>query len=140
MTETNKRIADNSLNTGEAASALAAWEKVDSVLGVGTKGEAEVPAEISALAEARTAAKKAKDFKKSDAIRDELNDFKFEDTGVVEVATQILLCCTNFLQQKLYLRKLTTISINNVFATSVAELVSVINLNPKHKGTSYRNH
>jgi cysteinyl-tRNA synthetase len=82
VTETNKRIADNSLNTGEAASALAAWEKVDSVLGVGTKGEAEVPAEISALAEARTAAKKAKDFKKSDAIRDELKakGWVIEDT------------------------------------------------------------
>ena len=82
VTETNKRIADNSLNPGEAASALAAWEKVDSVLGVGTKGEAEIPAEISALAEARTAAKKAKDFKKSDAIRDELKakGWVIEDT------------------------------------------------------------
>ena len=82
VTETNKRIADNSLNTGEAASALAAWEKVDSVLGVGTKDEAEIPAEISALAEARTAAKKAKDFKKSDAIRDELKakGWVIEDT------------------------------------------------------------
>jgi cysteinyl-tRNA synthetase len=82
VTETNKRIADNSLNTGEAASALAAWEKVDSVLGVGTKSEAEIPAEISALAEARTAAKKAKDFKKSDALRDELKakGWVIEDT------------------------------------------------------------
>ena len=60
----------------------AAWEKVDSVLGVGTKGEAEIPPEISALAEARTAAKKAKDFKKSDAIRDELKakGWVIEDT------------------------------------------------------------
>ena len=56
----------------EAASELAAWEKIDSVLGIGIKSEAEVPAEILALAEARTAAKKAKDFKRADAIRDEL--------------------------------------------------------------------
>ncbi len=70
--ETNKRLAENSLSATEAAAALAAWGKVDSVLGVGVKAEAEAPAEILALAEARTAAKKAKDFKRSDAIRDEL--------------------------------------------------------------------
>jgi cysteinyl-tRNA synthetase len=80
--ETNKRIADNSLTASAAASALAAWEKVDSVLGVGGKVDSEIPAEITALAEARTAAKKAKDFKRSDAIRDELKakGWVIEDT------------------------------------------------------------
>ena len=72
VTETNTRIAENALSAQAAAAALATWEKVDSVLGIGTKGETEAPAEILALAEARTTAKKAKDFKKSDAIRDEL--------------------------------------------------------------------
>ena len=82
VTETNKRIANNSLNQSDAAAALTAWEKVDSVLGVGTKAEAEVPAEILALAEARTAAKKSKDFKRSDAIREELKakGWVIEDT------------------------------------------------------------
>jgi cysteinyl-tRNA synthetase len=70
--ETNKRIADSSLSASDAAAALAAWEKADSVLGVGAKAEAEAPTEILALADERTAAKKAKDFKRSDAIRDEL--------------------------------------------------------------------
>jgi len=80
--ETNKRIAENSLSSSEAAAALDAWEKVDSVLGIGTKSEAEIPAEILALAEARTAAKKAKDFKCADAIRDELKakGWVIEDT------------------------------------------------------------
>ena len=80
--ETNKRLADNSLAAAEAALALAAWEKVDSVLGVGVKAEAAAPAEIRALAEARTAAKKAKDFKRSDALRDELKakGWVIEDT------------------------------------------------------------
>jgi len=72
VTETNKRIAENSLSAKDAASALAAWEKVDSVLGIGAKAEAEAPAEIVALAEARAEAKKARDFKRADAIRDEL--------------------------------------------------------------------
>jgi len=82
VTETNKRIAVNSLNANDAAAALAAWDKVDSVLGIGTKSEAEIPAEIQALLEARQAARKAKDFKKSDAIRDELKakGWTIEDT------------------------------------------------------------
>ena len=82
VTETNKRIAENSLAAPAAAAALAAWEKVDSVLGIGTKSGTEVPAEIFALAEARTAAKIARDFTKSDAIRDELKarGWVIEDT------------------------------------------------------------
>ena len=81
--ETNRRLAENSLGAADAASALAAWEKVDSVLGIGTKSGAEVPAEILALAEARTTAKKAKDFKHADAIRDELKakGWVIEDTA-----------------------------------------------------------
>ena len=51
---------------------MAAWEKVDSVLGIGMAAAAEAPAEIIALLEARQAARKTKDFKRSDAIRDEL--------------------------------------------------------------------
>jgi cysteinyl-tRNA synthetase len=80
--ETNKRIADNSLSANGAASALAAWDKVDSVLGIGVRTESEIPAEIQALTDERTAAKKAKDFKRSDAIRDELKakGWVIEDT------------------------------------------------------------
>jgi cysteinyl-tRNA synthetase len=81
--ETNRRLAENSLGAADAAFALAAWEKVDSVLGIGTKSGADIPAEILALAEARTAAKKAKDFKRADAIRDELKTkgWVIEDTA-----------------------------------------------------------
>ncbi len=56
----------------EAAVELAAWEQVNSVLGIGSVAEAEAPPEIVALLEARQAARKAKDFKRSDEIRDEL--------------------------------------------------------------------
>jgi len=80
--ETNKRIAESSLSANDAATNLAAWNKIDSVLGIGTKSEAEIPAEILALLEARQAARKAKDFKKADAIRDELKakGWVIEDT------------------------------------------------------------
>ena len=80
--DANRRMAENSLSATEAAVALTAWDKIDSVLGIGTSSELEVPAEILALAEARTAAKKAKDFKRADAIRDELKSkgWAIEDT------------------------------------------------------------
>ena len=51
-------------------------------LGVGVTAEIEVPSEITALLEARLAARKAKDFKRADAIRDELKakGWVIEDT------------------------------------------------------------
>jgi cysteinyl-tRNA synthetase len=51
---------------------LTAWEQLDSVLGIGKATEVEAPAAIIALLEARQTARKAKDFKRSDVIRDEL--------------------------------------------------------------------
>jgi cysteinyl-tRNA synthetase len=80
--ETNRRITDNSLKPAAAAAALAAWEKIDSVLAIGAPQETQVPAEVVALLEARQAARKAKDFKRSDAIRDELKakGWTIEDT------------------------------------------------------------
>jgi cysteinyl-tRNA synthetase len=93
-------LATRQTRAAKAASALATWKKMDSVLGVGTdqqiiflsgnfQGHAEmhatatvIPAETNSLLEARQAARKAKDFKKSDAIRDELKakGWLIEDT------------------------------------------------------------
>lgn len=70
--DTNKRLADNILSASQAAAAIAAWEKVNAVLGIGAAVQEEAPADIAALLEARQAARKAKDFKRSDEIRDEL--------------------------------------------------------------------
>ena len=80
--QTNKLLAENKLSAKQAASALAAWQNMDGVLGVGAIADAEIPAELTALLEARQAARKAKDFKRSDAIRDELKakGWAIEDT------------------------------------------------------------
>jgi cysteinyl-tRNA synthetase len=80
--DTNRRLADKSLEQAGAASALATWDRLDSVLGVGAPLEIAVPAEINALLEARQAARKAKDFKRADALRDELKakGWVIEDT------------------------------------------------------------
>jgi len=82
VNRTNRALAENTLTPAQAASALAAWQTVDSVLGVGAAPETEIPAELNALLEARQAARKAKDFKRSDAIRDELKakGWVIEDT------------------------------------------------------------
>jgi cysteinyl-tRNA synthetase len=80
--EVNRRLAEHSLSPTAAETALLEWNKVDSVLGIGAKSETEIPAEILALAEARAAAKKAKDFRRADEIRDELKSkgWTIEDT------------------------------------------------------------
>jgi cysteinyl-tRNA synthetase len=80
--DTNRQLADGKLAPAAAGVELATWERMDCVLGIGAKAESEAPAEIQALATQRTAAKKAKDFKRADAIRDELKatGWLIEDT------------------------------------------------------------
>jgi len=80
--ETNRRLAAGSVSPAEASACLAMWDKIDSVLGVGGESETAVPAELPALLDARQAARKAKDFKRADAIRDELKakGWAIEDT------------------------------------------------------------
>ena len=82
VSENNRLLAVNQLTPAQAASALAAWEQIDSVFGLGRKGGVEAPPEILALLEGRQAARKAKDFKRSDAVRDELKakGWLIEDT------------------------------------------------------------
>jgi len=78
----NKAIVDKKLDSAAAAAALAFWNKADSVFGIGTTVEADAPPELTALLEQRQAARKAKDFKRADAIRDELKakGWVIEDT------------------------------------------------------------
>ncbi|HWW01168.1 MAG TPA: cysteine--tRNA ligase [Candidatus Acidoferrum sp.] len=80
--DTNRRLAENSMPAAAAADALATWDKMDSVFGIGAPSEVAVPPEITALLEARQAARKAKEFKRADAIRDELKakGWALEDT------------------------------------------------------------
>jgi cysteinyl-tRNA synthetase len=106
--ELNRLMASNKLNANQAAVALATWEKVDSVIGLGeiiqprisvadqspkiglapwtsilmTGDVLDAPAEMTQLMMNREAARRAKDFKRSDAIRDELKSqgWAIEDT------------------------------------------------------------
>jgi len=80
--ENNRLLAAGEATPERAAAALAAWEKIDSVLALGRVDEAALPAELQALLGERQAARKARDFKRSDAIRDELKakGWVIEDT------------------------------------------------------------
>ncbi len=68
----NKAIATGAMPSDKAAEALAAWDRIDSIFAVSKETNDDVPAEIQALVEERQAARKAKDFARSDEIRDEL--------------------------------------------------------------------
>jgi cysteinyl-tRNA synthetase len=80
--ETNRAIAAAEMDSQKAAVLLGTWERVNSVLGLGTKNTSEVPVEIQALVDERTAAKRARDFAKADAIRGQLKNLGWviEDT------------------------------------------------------------
>ena len=80
--ETNRALAENRLSPTHAAAALAAWERLDTVLGIGMKKDRDVPTELQTLLDERQAARKAKDFKRADAIRVELKaqGWMIEDT------------------------------------------------------------
>ena len=79
--DTNRKLASNELDATAAAAELANWEHINNVLGIESVEE-EAPAEILALAEERQTARKAKDFARSDQIRDELatQGWVIEDT------------------------------------------------------------
>ena len=79
----NRSLAENKCRPKAGRLPLSPHGKhLDSVLGVGAVANAEIPAELTALLEQRQAARKAKDFKRSDAIRDELKakGWTIEDT------------------------------------------------------------
>jgi cysteinyl-tRNA synthetase len=80
--ETNRRLAQHQCSPAQAAAALATWQEMDRVFGLGRAGEAEAPAEIRALLEERQAARAMKDFKRADALREELKakGWAIEDT------------------------------------------------------------
>jgi len=69
--KTNRAIDQGELNASQADSWLEWWRHVDSVLALEAR-ETHIPAEITAVANEREQARLAKDWKKSDELRDRL--------------------------------------------------------------------
>jgi len=81
--ELNRRLSTSQLSAADASAALFTWRTIGTaILGLNLPGEIEVPADIASLLAARQAAREAKDFKRADAVRDELKakGWVIEDT------------------------------------------------------------
>ena len=70
--DTNRAMDRNELTAAAAGAWLAWWQRIDQVLQL-TGQESALPAEVTQLAEERARARLAKEWKKSDQLRDELN-------------------------------------------------------------------
>lgn len=66
--ETNKQLDANAVTPGQAETLRAAWKTLDSILGLGDASLA-IPPEVQKLLDDRAAARKGKDFAKSDELR-----------------------------------------------------------------------
>jgi cysteinyl-tRNA synthetase len=83
---TNKELVENRVTPEHASALLAAWQRMNQALGLPSPQETDAAtksdAHLQKLLEERTAARAAKDFKRSDAIRDELKakGWTIEDT------------------------------------------------------------
>ncbi|MCX6763879.1 MAG: cysteine--tRNA ligase [Candidatus Moranbacteria bacterium] len=72
ITETNKLIAENKLDTKQAKNILAVWEKMNKVFGFVIEAKQDIPEEIIKIAEERKTFRNNKDFEKSDKLRDKI--------------------------------------------------------------------
>jgi cysteinyl-tRNA synthetase len=80
--DTNRRLDDGRLSADDAAAAIAAWIRTDSVFGLGERASVVVDPELESLLQERQAARRAKDFKRADEIREILKSrgWTLEDT------------------------------------------------------------
>ena len=75
--DTNRAVDQNKLDAKTAVAWLNWWDQINKVLDFESDG-AELPEEVAKLAEARAQARLAKDFRKSDELRDKLNALGWE--------------------------------------------------------------
>ncbi|MEP6699551.1 MAG: cysteine--tRNA ligase [Verrucomicrobiota bacterium] len=75
--KTNRALDRGELDANAANTCLQWWERIDRVLALSGE-ESALPPEIAALANARTQARLAKDWRKSDELRDELRAHGWE--------------------------------------------------------------
>jgi cysteinyl-tRNA synthetase len=71
--DTNRAMDAGELSATDARAWLEWWDQIDQVLAIEEAGAQRFPSEIGALAEQRAQARLAKDFGRSDELRDELN-------------------------------------------------------------------
>ena len=72
MRDLNGRVAARSLSTADAQRAAEAIRELDMVLGVLDDGDQVLDADLEAMLEARVDARRARDWRRSDELRDAL--------------------------------------------------------------------
>jgi len=72
--DANVMIAENSLSKEDGEALRSAFEDIDQVLGILKKKEKKLPKELQALIDQREEARKAKQWKKADELRDKLKE------------------------------------------------------------------
>lgn len=84
ITEINKELADNKLDSIEATNTLKLWEKMNQVFGLKlSKSKIIIPQEILALVNQRNIARETKNFQKADELRNQIDTLGYlvEDTA-----------------------------------------------------------
>jgi cysteinyl-tRNA synthetase len=76
--ETNRAMDDNRLDTASARAWLDWWKRINNVLDVESKGETVVPPEVTQLATEREDARRQRNWKKSDELRDQISALGWE--------------------------------------------------------------
>jgi cysteinyl-tRNA synthetase len=76
--ETNRALDAGTISAGDAAHWLKWWESVDRVLAVSGGGQNGLPPEVAAVAEERVQARLAKDWRRSDELRDQIASLGWE--------------------------------------------------------------
>ncbi|MDQ6765187.1 MAG: cysteine--tRNA ligase [Verrucomicrobiota bacterium] len=75
--ETNRALDQSALTPAAARAWLDWWQRIDSVLQL-TAAQSDLPPEVAALREARAQARLAKDWRRSDELRDQILAFGWE--------------------------------------------------------------
>lgn len=78
----NRRLSTENMTPAEAAAELAAWERIDQVLGIGVRPAITAPPEVQELATQRQQARQQRDFARADALRQRIRELGWivEDT------------------------------------------------------------
>jgi cysteinyl-tRNA synthetase len=76
--ETNRALDQNEMDAASAKAWLNCWERINSVLDLETETKTVVPEEVAALAKDRENARREKNWKRSDELRDRISELGWE--------------------------------------------------------------
>jgi cysteinyl-tRNA synthetase len=76
--ETNRAMDENKLDAASAKAWLNWWSRINTVLDLENEAEIAVPAEVAQLAEERQNARREKNWKRSDELRDQISELGWE--------------------------------------------------------------